>query len=151
VRGIYPAEAHQLAMSASLGLQLAAFAWFALPQRSVRVPAMARAANRSLSAAHAWPATVTTSYAMAALAWTQHVELASKQVAGWRSAAAASAVLCVGVAVILLMTLSRPAVAVHIFEVDRLVPASVGRSNVATLIDGPAALELARNAKVPPW
>jgi hypothetical protein len=152
-RGSYPAEAHQLAMGASLGLQLAAFAWFALPLPSVRVPAMARAANRSLSAARAWPATVTTSYTMAALAWTQHVELASKQVAGWRSAAAASAVLCVGLAVILSMTISRPAVAVHIFEVDRLadIPASVGRSGVATFIDRHAALEPARNAKDPPW
>ena len=153
VRGIYPAEAHQLAMGASLGLQLAAFAWFALPLRSVQLPAMARAANRSLSLAYTRPVTATAPYTMAALAWTQHVELASKQVAGWRSAAAASAVLCVGVAVILSMTISRPAVAVHIFEVDRLadIPASVGRSNVATLIDGPATLELARNAKHPPW
>jgi hypothetical protein len=152
-RGSYPAEAHQLAMSAGLGLQLAAFAWFALPLRSVRLPAMARAANRSLSLAYTRPVTATAPYTMAALAWTQHVELASKQVAGWRSAAAASAVLCVGVAAILSMTISRPAVAVHIFEVDRLadIPASVGRSNVATLIDGPPALELARNAKDPPW
>ena len=33
------------------------------------------------------------------------------------------------------MTISRPAVAIHIFEIDRSadIPASVGRSNVATI------------------
>jgi MFS family permease len=151
-RGIYPVEAHQLAMSASLGLQLAAFAWFALPLRSVRVPAMARAANRSLSSAYAQPVRATAPYTMAALAWTQHVELASKQVAGWRSAAAASAVLCVGLTAVLSMTISRPAVAVHIFEVDRLVdiPASVGRSSVATLIDGRGGSQRERSPMASP-
>ena len=54
-RGSYPAEAHQLAMGASIVLQLVAFAWFALPPRRVPVPAMARAASRSLSAAYARP------------------------------------------------------------------------------------------------
>ena len=39
----------------ALVLQLVAFAWFALPPRRLPVPAMARAASRSLSAAHAWP------------------------------------------------------------------------------------------------
>src|SRR5262245_50455967 len=152
-RGIYPAEAHQLAMGACLGLQLAAFAWFALPLRSVRVPAMAHAANPSLSSTYPRPGTATAPYAMAVLAWTQHVETVSKQVAGWRSAAAASAVLCVGLAAVLSMTISRPAVAVHIFEVDRLadIPASDGRSSLATLIDGRAALEAARDAKGSPW
>ena len=152
-RGTYPAEAHQLAMGATIGLQLVAFAWFALPPRRVPVPAMARAASRSLSAAYARRATATTPYTMAALAWTQHVELASKQAAGWRSAAAASAVLCIGLAAALSMTISRPEVAVHIFELDRLadVPASDGRSSVAALIDGRAALEPARRAKGPPW
>src|SRR5204862_2778500 len=72
VRGSYPAEAHQLAMGTSIGLQLVAFAWFALPPRRVPVPAMARAA--SLSAAYARRATATTPSTMAALAWTQHVE-----------------------------------------------------------------------------
>ena len=114
---------------------------------------MALAASRSLSAAYARPATATTPYTMAALAWTQHVELASKQAAGWRSAAAASTVLCIGLAAALSMTTSRPTIAVHIFEVDRLadIPASDGRLSVAALIDGRAALETTRYAKGPPW
>jgi hypothetical protein len=149
-RGAYPAEAHQLAMGVSVGLQLAAFAWFALPPRRAPVPAMAHAASRSLSAAYARP--VTTPYTMAALAWTQHVELTSKQAAGWRSAAVASAMLCVGLAAALSMTISRPAVAVHIFKVDHLadIPASDRRSSVAAMIDGDATLELAGRAKRPP-
>jgi hypothetical protein len=90
---------------------------------------------------------------MAALVWTRHVELASKQAAGWRSAAAASAVLCIGLGAALSMTIGGPAVAVHVFEVDRMadVPASDGRSSVAALIDGRDALEPVRRAKGPPW
>jgi predicted MFS family arabinose efflux permease len=153
VRGSYPAEAHQLAMGACIGLQLVAFAWFALPSRPAPLPAMARAASRSLSAAYARRATATTPYTMAALVWTRHVELASKQAAGWRSAAAASAVLCIGLGAALSMTIGGPAVAVHVFEVDRMadVPASDGRSSVAALIDGRDALEPVRRAKGPPW
>ena len=152
VRGSYPAEAHQLAMGASIGLQLVAFAWFALPSRLVPVPAVARAASRSLSAAYTRRQTATTPYTMAALAWTRHVELACKQAAGWRSAAAATAVLCIGLAAALSMTISSPEVAVHVFEVDRMadVPASDGRSSVAALIDGRDALEPARRAKGSP-
>ena len=71
----------------------------------------------------------------------------------WRSAAVASAVLCIGLAAALSMATSRAAIAVHIFEVDRSadVPASDGRSSVAALIDSRAALEPARRAKGPPW
>ena len=86
-----------------------------------------------------------------ALAWTRQAELVRKQVADWRLAAAASAMLCIGLAAALSTTVSRPAVAVHVFEVDRLVdiPANDGRSSVAALIDAPAALELARSAVSP--
>jgi hypothetical protein len=151
-RGTCPAEAHQLAMSAAVVMQLAAFAWLALPPRRVPVPGMARAANRSLSAARKWPATATTPYATAALAWTQHVELVSKQAVGWRAAAAASAVFCFGLAAAPAMTTSRAAIAVQILEVDRLadIPASDGRASAAATIDGRAAL-LAGLAKSPLW
>jgi MFS family permease len=146
--GTYPAEAHQLAMGAAVVLQLVAFAWFALPPRRLPAPAMVRATSRSLSAAHAWPARPPYT---AALAWTRQAELVRKQVADWRLAAAASAMLCIGLAAALSTTVSRPAVAVHVFEVDRLVdiPANDGRSSVAALIDAPAALELARSALSP--
>jgi hypothetical protein len=89
---------------------------------------------------------------MAALAWTRHVE-ASKQAVGWPSAAAASAVLCIGLAAALAMTTSPTAIAVHVFEVDRLsdIPSSDGRASVTAVINGRAALEPAGDANGPPW
>jgi MFS family permease len=133
-RGTYPAEAHQLAMGAAVGLQLAAFAWFALPPRRASQPAMARAASRSLSPARAWPARAPTRYMTAALAWTRQAELARKQAADWRAAAATSAMLCIGLAAAVSMTTSRPAITVHIFEIDRLadIPVDRGRSSVCS-------------------
>lgn len=150
-RGTYPAEAHQLAMAATLVLQLAALVWFASSPRRLPAPAMARAASRSLREAHAWPAT--TPYTTAALAWTQHVELVRQQAVGWQLAATASAMLCIGLTVALSVTISRPAIAVHIFEVDRSVQiaADRGRSSAAALTDDQAALEPARSAEGPRW
>jgi MFS family permease len=151
-RGSYPPEAHQLAMGATVVMQLAAFAWFALPPRRLPVPATARAASRSLSITHARPAKAPTSYTTAPLAWTHQARLVRKQAADWRLAAAASAMLCVSLAAALSMAISRPAVAVHIFEVDRLadIPADGGRLSVAAL-DGRVALKPAGRSKDPPW
>ena len=151
--GTYPAEAHELAMAATLVLQLAALAWFASSPRRLPAPAMTRAVDRSLRVAYSWPATATTPYTTAALAWTQHAELVRNQAAGWRLAATASALLWIGLAAVLSTTISRPAVAIHIFEVDRwaYVPAGSGRSGVAGQINDPAFLELVRSAEGPPW
>ena len=151
--GTYPAEAYHLVMGIALVMQLVAFVWFALPPRRLPIPAMARAASRSLRAVHARPATAATPYRMAALAWAQHVELASKQAQGWQCAAAASAVLCIGLAAALSMTTSRAAIAIHVFEADHLadIPPSDGGSSVAALIDGRAALESPSRSKGPPW
>ena len=118
VHGTYPAEAHQLAMAATLVLQLSALAWFATPRR-LAAPAMARAASRTRSHPHAWPAPPMTPYTRAALAWTQHVELVRKHAVSWRLAASASAMLCIGLGAVLSLMISRPAVAIHIFETDR--------------------------------
>jgi hypothetical protein len=152
-RGTYPAEAHELAMAAALALQLAALAWFASSPRRLPAPAMTRAASRSLGVAHSRPATATSRYTRAALAWTKHAKLVRHQAAGWRLAAAASAMLCIGLAAALSVTISRPAVAIHIFEVNRWadVPAGGGRSSVAAQINDPAFLERVRSAEGPPW
>ena len=80
----YPAVAHQSAMAASLLLQLAALAWFALSARSQPVPAMARAV-RSLGMTHSLPTTAATPYQNAALAWER------RSSPGWRLTAIASA------------------------------------------------------------
>jgi MFS family permease len=128
VHGTYPAEAHQVAMAATLVLQLSALAWFATPRR-LPAPAMARAASRTRSHAHAWPAPAMTPYTRAALAWTQHVELLHRHAVSWRLAASASAMLCIGLGAVLSMMISRPAVAIHIFETDRSahIPVDRGR------------------------
>jgi MFS family permease len=146
--GTYPAEAHQLAMGATVVLQLLAFAWFALPPQRLPVPSMARAARRSLSAAHAWPARAPAAYATTALAWTHHADLVPKQGGDWRIAATASTVLCIGLAAALSMTISSRGIAVHVFEIDSLP--NMGRSSIAGLIDGAAALEPTGPTKASP-
>lgn len=115
----YPAVAHQTAMAASLLLQLAALAWFALLPRSQPVPAMARAVSRSLGITHSLPTSAATPYPNAALAWEHRAEVVRQQASGWRFAAIASTMLCTGLTAALSMTISRPAVAVHIFEANR--------------------------------
>jgi MFS family permease len=150
--GSYPAEAHQLAMAVSLALQLVALAWFAASARRLPAPAVAPAASRSLHRGRSRLATATTPHATDALA-KQHVALVRKQALGWQLAATASAMLCIGLTVALAMTISRPAVAIHIFEVDQWAhrPADRRRSSIAALIDEEAESELARSAQRRPW
>ena len=86
--GGYPAEAHQAAMSASLGLQLAALAWFALSQRFAAARA-ARTVREELGALRQGPPR-TASYPMAAFSRMHHAQFLREQAASWRLAAAAS-------------------------------------------------------------
>ena len=150
--GRYPADAHQTAMAASLLLQLAALAWFALPPRRVPAPTIVRVATETLHATG--PQTIaTTPYAGATRAWSQHAELVRKQAGSWRLAAAASVMLCIGLAVALSFTTSRPAVAVYIVELDRAAhtPADRFNSRTEVSIDDPLVFELARSAERAPW
>jgi len=142
-----------MAMAVNFVLQLAALAWFAFSQRRLVVPAMARAASRSLSAAHGWPASAPTPYSTVAWAWTQRAEPVRRQVAHWRFAAAASAMLCVGLAAAVSMAISRAAIAVQIYEVDGLIeaPREPDGSSVAALVSDLAALEPRRLAGRRPW
>jgi MFS family permease len=148
----YPVEAHQSALAIGLALQLAALAWFAFSPRRQRAPAMLHTASRSSRGALAWPAAAATHYATAAFPWRRDAERMRKQAAGWRLAAAVSAILCVGLTATLSMTIGRPAVAIHIFDVDvsAHVPDERGPSSVAALLDGPAAVGLARAVEAPP-
>ena len=114
-RGAYPGEAHQVAMAATLILQLAALAWFAMPQR-LPLPAMVRAARRFLLSADARSAILATRYITAAAPWAQHLDLVRRQARSWRLAAVGSAMLFLGLAAALSTTISQPAVAVHILE-----------------------------------
>ncbi|MFZ1106401.1 MAG: MFS transporter [Hyphomicrobiaceae bacterium] len=113
--GRYPAEAHQTAMAAGLGLQLIALAVFITPKRRLKPAPMAHAVVRALAFNASAPATVRPVY----YSWTHQAEFARRQRAAWRFAAAASAALCVGLAATLSMTISRPAVALHVIELSR--------------------------------
>jgi hypothetical protein len=113
--GRYPAEAHQAAMAAGLGLQLIALGVFFAPVRRLRPTPMAHAVARALGSGQAPSPVVQTVYA----SWTYQAELARRQRAAWRFAATASAALCVGLAATLSMTISRPAVALHVIELSR--------------------------------
>jgi MFS family permease len=122
--GRYPAEAHQAAMVAGLGLQLIALGVFFTPGRRLKTAPMAHAVARALGFGQAPLPIARPVYA----SWTYQAELARRQRAAWAVAATASAALCVGLAATLLITISRPAVAFHIIEVaEPGAPSSKGR------------------------
>jgi hypothetical protein len=113
--GRYPAEAHQAAVAAGLGLQLIALGVFFTPGRRLKPAPMAHAVARTLGFGEAPLPIARPVYA----SWTYQAELARRQRAAWAFAATASAALCVGLAATLLITISRPAVALHVIEMSR--------------------------------
>jgi nitrate/nitrite transporter NarK len=110
--GHYPAIAHEAAMATGLGLQLIALGFFLTPKPRRRPASMAHSVARSLSGAPS--PTVRPVFS----SWTRQVEIAHRQRAAWRLAAAASATLCLGLAATLSMAVSRPAVALHVIELS---------------------------------
>jgi nitrate/nitrite transporter NarK len=112
--GHYPAQAHQAAMAAGLGLQLIALGVFCAPRRRLTPAPMARAVARAMGFGEAPLRIVRPAYA----SWTHEAELARRQRAAWAFAAAASAALCVGLATTLSITISRPAVALHVIQLS---------------------------------
>jgi MFS family permease len=113
--GRYPAEAHEAAMAAGLGLQLIALGVFFTPERRLKPAPMAHAVARALGFSQAPLPIVRPVYA----SWTYQAELARRQRAAWAFAATVSAALCLGLAATLLITVSRPAVAFHVIELSR--------------------------------
>ena len=113
--GRYPAEAHQAAMAAGLGLQLIALGVFITPKRRLKPAPMAHAVVRALAFGQAPLPIVRPVYA----SWTYQAVLARRQRAAWAFAATASATLCVGLAATLLITISRPAVALHVIQLSQ--------------------------------
>ena len=148
--GIYPADAHRTALAVGLLLQLAALAWFALPTRREPGSTMVRVASRPPPAIHQ-RAIPTTPYQRAASAWAQHRDLVSAQAAGWRLAAATSAILCFGLATALCMTIGRPAITVHVFAMHASADAAAAdnRSIVTEPMQGSAAFMLVHSD--PAW
>ncbi|MFZ1102182.1 MAG: hypothetical protein WAN86_04950 [Hyphomicrobiaceae bacterium] len=113
--GHYPADAHQAAMAAGLGLQLIGLGVFFAPKRRLKPAPMAHAVSRALGFGETPSRIVRPAYS----SWTHQAEIARRQRAAWRFAAAASAVLCMGLTATLSMTVTRPAIALHVIEVSR--------------------------------
>jgi MFS family permease len=113
--GRYPAEAHQAAMAAGLGLQLIALGVVFTPARRLQPAPMAHAVARAMGFGEAPLPIARPVYA----SWTYQAEIARRQRAAWAFAATASAALCVGLAATLVITISRPAVALHVIEMSR--------------------------------
>jgi MFS family permease len=149
-QGSYPAEAHQAAMATILVLQLVAFAWFAAsPQLSPTPTPRALFGKRRTT--QSWASTALSAYTSPAMAWMQHAALVRQQARSWRLAAIGSLMLCVGLAAALSMSISRPALAIHIYEGHRVaqIPFDPPRLDLATLRGHSLELQLARGAV--PW
>ncbi len=112
--GHYPAEAHQASMALGLALQVASLAWFLIPKRRRPATHMAHAVARAFGSSVSPVAVLPTPYAKASSACNQHIHQAHRQAKAWRFAAAASMTLCAGLAVSLSLSMSRPAVALHL-------------------------------------
>jgi MFS family permease len=110
--GRYPAEAHQAAMAAGLGLQLVALAVFCAPGRRLKPAPMAHAVSKALRLRGAPQPIIQPGYSSR----IHQAEIVRRQRATWRLAAAASAALCLALAATLLLTVSRPAIALHVIE-----------------------------------
>lgn len=141
--GHYPPEAHQAALAVGIGLQLVSLGWFLTAPRRRPQTSMADAVTRMLGL-DSPPVLVPAEYRAALSAWTQHVEHARRQARAWRLAAAASAVLCAGLATSLSLAIPRPAVALHVVEGSS--PAHADRvpvpRDVVSSMDGPDLLRL---------
>jgi MFS family permease len=116
--GMHPPEAHELAMIATLTLQLAALAWFVAPPLRWSLPEFVGALRQ-------YPTLTPLRPALRRLPYTGRVTRAQDrhrargQLVHWRLAAAASSGLCAGLAAAIPVTASRPALAIHIVEADR--------------------------------
>jgi predicted MFS family arabinose efflux permease len=145
--GHYPAEAHQAAMAVGLGLQLVSLGWFLTAPRRRSQPSMADAVTRMLGLEQQ-PVLVPAGYRAALSAWTQHLEHTRRQARAWRLAAAASVVLCAGLAAALSLTLPRPAIALHVMKTTHSAPVIRASllAETTSSIDGPNLLQPAHFA-----
>ena len=132
-QGTYPAEAHQAAMGIALLLQVVALAWFAWPRRAA-APVTGLGTRGPMSMCLERMARTTTPYPAVGYHRIQHVHHVRKQCAHWRLAATASTGLCVGLAAVLFMAMSRPVVAIRVLKADQFPV-------VAATIDGDSSME----------
>jgi MFS family permease len=115
-RGMHPPEAHQMAMAATLALQLVALGWFATSPLGLRLPWFRRPLRQYLWVARSPLAIPVMPYMGIRSSWNQHSHHLHRQAVAWRFAAGTSATLCFILTTALYIAISRPAVAVHIIE-----------------------------------
>jgi hypothetical protein len=115
-RGMHPPEAHQMAMAATLALQLVALGWFATSPLRLPLPAFRHDLWRYLWVTRSPLAIQVMPYRRIRSPWNQHWDFLRRQAAAWRFAAGTSATLCFILTTALYIAISRPAVAVHIIE-----------------------------------
>jgi hypothetical protein len=147
--GTYPAEAHQTAMAAILGLQVAAFAWFALPIHHARVSPIESLARSLLTSGRTHASAAAGPHTFALPVWREHARIAQRHAVGWRLAAAASALLSLGLATALSTAIAGPSVAVHIVQVDHSVRVAIQPDDPA-MPGSIAVLERDRHARLAP-
>jgi MFS family permease len=116
--GMHPPDAHELAMTATLTLQLTALAWFAASPLRWSLPEFVSVLRHYSTLTRSRLALRKLAYTRR-LRWAQDRDRARRQVVHWRLAAAASTGLCAGLAAAIPVTARRPAIALHIVEVDR--------------------------------
>jgi hypothetical protein len=129
-------------MAFGVGLQLVSLGWFLTAPRRYPQTSMADAVTRMLGLDPP-PVPVPAEYRPALSAWTQHVEHARRQARAWRLAAAASVVLCAGLAASLSLVLPRPAIALHVMESTSLVRADrvAALTHATSPVSGPNLLQ----------
>jgi MFS family permease len=152
-RGVHPPEGHQIAMGATLALQLVALGWFATSPLRLPLPRFRRALWQYLSVAHSPLAIPIMPYTRIRSAGNPHWHLVRRQAAAWRFAAGTSATLCIILTTALSVALSRPAVAVHIIETDLGVElrSDAHHAGIAKRIDDPLATAAALSVAGRPW
>jgi MFS family permease len=91
--GHHPAIAYQTAFAANLALQVSALTWFLLPSPAPRTPLFLAHAIHCRPATQTRCVAATAGYERAIDMWVVRVRAARHQVAAWRAAAVASAVL----------------------------------------------------------
>ncbi len=106
VEGRYPVEAHQAALASGLALQLAALLWFAVPRQRT-ILSIERAVGRMRLLMQSQPVSGSPQYVVPISARSFHLAAAQRQAVRWRRAAAASALVCMGLTALFTLQAAR--------------------------------------------
>jgi hypothetical protein len=116
--GSYPAEAHQTAMAALLGLEVGALGWFALSETRRLIPQPTSSALNLLLTAHSHSALASSRLAAALAMWHRSQP---QQERGWRLAAVVAFTLCVSLTASLATAKAHSGIVVHLIAADRSI------------------------------